>query len=238
MMLTWDRPDLRSWRSGVSHGVVYPKNSPGVAWNGLISVNEAPKDSDVSVGYFDGLAYHQERSAEGFSGTIEALTYPDGFIEDISFGFSYRTIKDGSYELHLVYNTLLYSRSVDYGSLDASSEPDSLSWSFVTTPIQIPGLKATSHLVVDLNKAYSWVVSDLEDLIYGTDTVDPRLPTPGEVLDLFETGAIFRIVDNGDGSWTAIGPDSWITMLDSTTFEITSPSAIFIDADTYEISSW
>jgi hypothetical protein len=77
----------------------------------------------------------------------------------------------------------------------------------------------------------------LEDVLYGTDDESPRLPSPEEVFEIFEENAILRIIDNGDGTWTAIGPDSAIEMLDSETFEITWPSAVYIDADTYTISS-
>lgn len=42
----------------------------------------------------------------------------------------------------------------------------------------------------------------------------------------------------GNGVWTANDNNGeYITMTDATTFSITSPSAIFLDADTYEISS-
>jgi hypothetical protein len=59
----------------------------------------------------------------------------------------------------------------------------------------------------------------------------------GKVLEMFESGAILRIVDHGDGTWTATGPDEAIKMLSSTMFEITWPSAIYIDTETYKISS-
>lgn len=65
----------------------------------------------------------------------------------------------------------------------------------------------------------------------------PRFPTLEELLDIFESGVILRITDHGDGTWTADGPDSAIQMLTESMFRITWPSAVYISADTYQISS-
>jgi len=91
--------------------------------------------------------------------------------------------------------------------------------------------------VVSADTAYSSAVSDLEDVLYGTATSDPHLPTPDEVLAIFEANSILQIIDNGDGTWTAIGPDDAITMLDANTFQIDWPSAVYIDANFYTIHS-
>jgi hypothetical protein len=46
------------------------------------------------------------------------------------------------------------------------------------------------------------------------------------------------IIDHGDGTWTAESPrEEDIIMLDETTFQITSETAIYLDEFTYEISS-
>jgi hypothetical protein len=92
-------------------------------------------------------------------------------------------------------------------------------------------------LTIVVDDVQPGALADLEALIYGDDDNDPVLPSPTEVLEIFESHTTLRITDNGDGSWTATGPDSAIVMLDATTFQITWPSAIFIDATSYKISS-
>jgi hypothetical protein len=55
---------------------------------------------------------------------------------------------------------------------------------------------------------------------------------------MFWTNALFRVVDNGDGTATITGPTGWVDALDATTYRITSPSAIPIDSETYRISNF
>jgi hypothetical protein len=46
------------------------------------------------------------------------------------------------------------------------------------------------------------------------------------------------IIDHGDGTWSAIDEsDTYITMLDGTTFEIVGADATYLDPDTYNIST-
>jgi hypothetical protein len=47
----------------------------------------------------------------------------------------------------------------------------------------------------------------------------------------------FEVTDNGDGTWTAVGDASYISMISADTFQITSSTAVPIDADTYTLSS-
>lgn len=232
--LVWDKPKDRYVKYGVEKGVIYPKNSPGVVWNGLIDISESDAESDVAVGYFDGQAYYRERSSEGFSAKITAYTFPDTLYSDSTFGMTYVTDE----ELHLVYNAMISSTDRPMHSERNDPDPTIFSWELVTTPVQIPGLKACSHLIVDISAVPAETLESLQHLLYGTDSTDPRLPPIPELFDIFEVGAIFKVIDNGDGTWTAIGPDSWFAFPTPDTFEITSPSAIFIDDSTYKISSW
>lgn len=237
--LVWDiKP--HEYEYGVDRGVFYPKNAPGEVWNGLIAINEDSDDIDEMSVYVDGVRNNRRRSTGHFSGTIEAITYPEALQNDIfgfhlrrSFGMSYRTMTSTGYQIHLVYNVLL--RPSQYAH--QQNEPDTFSWGFTTIPVAVPDAKSTSHLIIDSSIAYSWTMSDLEDALYGTDEEDPTLPLPQDIFTVFEENAILRIIDNGDGTWTAIGPDEAIVMLDPDTFQITWPSAVYLDADTYTIHS-
>lgn len=64
-----------------------------------------------------------------------------------------------------------------------------------------------------------------------------KLPPLADLVELLNTWVMIDIVDNGDGTWTATGPDDFVRMLDSTTFQISGAAAKLVDADTYEIST-
>ena len=236
--MTWDRS--REYEIGLDRGVLYPQDGPAESWNGLISVVETPSDDSLQSRHIDGVKTSSRRRTGGFSGTIEAFTYPPSLDDHIfsrdrlkSFGLSYRVPTQTRYKIHLVYNV----RFSPEGILRKQSETASFSWNFTTKPVSVPEAKASAHLIVDTDKAYSWTVSSLEDLLYGNESGAPRLPSPAEVFEVFEENSILRVIDNGDGTFTVDGPDSAIQMLDLTTFQIDWPSAIYIDASTYKISS-
>jgi len=243
MRLTWD-DTAREYTSGLSQGVLYPEAGAGVAWNGLISVTESGGQSP-EIRYLDGRRYMNKVAPRLFSGSISAFTYPDEFEPCIgisgvlteqdrqSFGFSYRT----NSELHIVYNAMVAPSKRDYQTTGIKIGLVTLDWNFVTLPVKIPGGKSSSHLVIILGDSSPAAITDLEALIYGNDTDDAVLPDPADVISIFESYTTLRIDDNGDGTWTATGPSSAITMLDASTFQIAWPSAIFIDATSYTISS-
>jgi hypothetical protein len=137
------------------------------------------------------------------------------------------------YKIHLVYNAVVKPSSVVYSN-DAAA---TFKWDFTSIPVLIPDVALSAHFVIESSTAYSSTVAEIEDLLYGTESTDARLPSPSEIFEVFEKHSILRIIDNGDGSWTAIGPASAIVMLDSTTFQITWPSAVYIDAESYTIRS-
>lgn len=149
------------------------------------------------------------------------------------FDLTYRTVKSDRFQIHLVYN-LTFSPG---GIFRQTNRMEPFQWNFSSLPVSVPGARNSAHLVVDTSLAYSWTVDALCDTLYGTDAANARMPSPQDVLEIFEENSILRIIDHGDGTWTAIGPDTAIQMLDPTTFEITWPTAIYINEDTYQISS-
>lgn len=239
--VAWNTFGSRGYEVGVDRGVLYPERGHGVAWNGLVSVRENPGTPIHTVRYFDGEKYHNAEVADSFAGTITAITYPPDLDGDI-FGLCYRTLSptdenpDG-YKLHLVYNVTVEPRERAYISLGGDIEVEPFSWSFITEPLQFLGLRPTAHIIVDATKAYSWVVEAFENIVYGDAFDEPRLPTPDEVLELFESGSILRVTDHGDGTWTATGPDEAIQMVNDHVFQITWPSAVIIDHVSWTISS-
>lgn len=239
--LVWDPIDNRGYESGLDRGVFYPHNGPAQVWNGLVSVDESPSEADEKVRYFDGIRTHSKRKPGYFSGTIEAVTYPQAMDELLgtqrsrSFNLSYRIHTENSYRIHLAYNVLLEPTSSNY--TQELTRPNVLSWAFSTRPISLSGLYPTAHLIVEAGTAYPSAIADLEAILYGDETQAARIPSPQEVHDIFEEHAVLRIFDNGDGTWTAIGPDEAITNNPDGSFVIDWPSAVWIDSETYSLRS-
>lgn len=254
--LIWGAPGNRSYTTGVDRGVLYPKNSPAAAWSGLVSVVEAPSDVVIDTIYNDGMK-DQNSKGESFTARVNAMTYPANLLEYevISFqegretrrsevGLSYRTLigtdtegLDHGYKIHLVYNALLSPTEKAYSTIDQDAAAEIFGWDLQTRPIPIEGFRPSAHVVLNTALSYPWAVSALEDVLYGTATTSPRLPTPAEVIEIFQDAAIVKITDHGDGTWTADGPDYAVYMTDDTSFEISWPSAVFIDSQSYTVST-
>ena len=238
--LVWDGTGSRHYEAGVDRGVYYPQGRSGLPWNGLTSVDESPSETDIQPRYIDGLKIRNIQRKGSFSGTIESFSCPETFFDNLysrrpsPFGFSYRVSTKDSYKIHLVYNVFVLPEEATYNQ----DEAEPFSWSFVTRPVAVPEAVATSHLVVDASMVYPNALSDLENALYGSDLIRSRLPSPSEVFDIFEVNAALRVIDNEDGTFTVEGPDDAIQMLDSTTFQISWPNAVFVDSESYTIRSW
>lgn len=253
--LVWGEPDKRLYEIGIDRGVFYPLEGIGVPWNGLVAVSEAPSDGDLSEVYTDGSRIVQNRKRESFAADLSAFMYPvefeeyDGTVGNNtnqarkSFDLTYRTLTGnaldpkGGYKIHLVYNALATPSTKEFNTLGSDVSVQTFSWNLTTIPELIPGGGYSAHLVIDTSLAHPWVIEELEDLIYGSSVNDPEMPSISKVLDMFENGSILKITDNGDGTWSADGPDEAISMLSETLFEITWPSAVYIDTASYNISS-
>jgi hypothetical protein len=105
------------------------------------------------------------------------------------FGLSYRTLvgndteqTDYGYLLHLVYNATAGVSSKSRESINENLDATEFSWNFDTTPVDIPGMKPTAHLIISSREADKVRLAKLEAILYGTDTKEPRLPEPPEVI--------------------------------------------------------
>lgn len=258
--LQWNAPGTRFYETGVDRGVLYVDGQAGVVWNGLTSVNESSSGGEAKPYYIDGVKYANVPSSEEFEATLSAFTYPDLFAlcegnvqprsglfltrqRRKSFGLSYRTMigndleEEQGYKIHIIYNVLASSSERTSNSLGESVDPTDFTWSITARPPVMSGYKRTAHVVIDSRHTDPIVLSIIEDILYGTDEETARLPSFIEVIEAFDTISTLTIVDNGDGTWTATAPFDVIRMLDEETFEITAPTAVFIDEDTYTISS-
>ena len=220
-VLVFDDTGNKKYETGVDHGVLYPLNpstalyDTGFAWNGLTQIKEQPGGAAANPQYADNIKYLNLLSAETFSGTIEAFTYPDEFgacdgtsapFDGVSvgqqaratFGLSYRTkvgndvSADLGYKLHLVYGALASPSERDYATINSSPASVQFSWAFDCTPVNVSGLAPTCLIVIDSTKVDGTALSNLEDFLYGTGGTDPSLPNPDDVIALF-SGSVTAI---------------------------------------------
>lgn len=214
--LVWDNTGDRLYETGTKNGVLYVQDAngtypTGVAWNGLTGVTESPSGAEANDLYADDIKYVSLRSAETFGATIEAYTYPDEFAEcdgsyemadgvfigqqsRKTFGFSYRTVLgndvngDGhGYKLHLIYGATASPSEKAYATVNDSPDAITFSWEISTTPVNVPDHKPTACITIDSTKANATKLKALEDILYGDENAEPRLPLPSEVFTLMKT---------------------------------------------------
>ena len=210
--LVWDETGKRYYETGVKNGVLYiPTDgnySKGVAWNGLTAVTESPSGAEPTALYADDIKYLNLISAEEFGATIEAYTYPDEFAacdgsaelatgvtigqqNRKTFGLCYKTTigndvdgNDHGYKLHIIYGCVATPSEKAYASINDSPEAITFSWEVTTTPVSVNGFKPTASLVIDSTKAEAAKLTALEDILYGAEATEPRLPLPDEIATL------------------------------------------------------
>lgn len=206
--LEWNRVGDRFFETGVDRGVLYPRVGPGVAWNGLISVDETTSGGDVESLYFDGVKYLDIVAGEDFEATITAFSAPREFAacdgtKQLSpglfatqqprkpFGFSYRTLigndlegTDFGYKLHIVYNCMASPATRSSQTLAEVPNLGTRSWNVHTVPPEASTFKPTAHFVIDSTLVDPYMLENLESYLYGRDGLEPTLLTQDEVLTI------------------------------------------------------
>lgn len=260
--LVWDEIGERTYQAGVDRGVLYLHDGTAVPWNGLTNIEES-SNPELKSFYLDGVKYLENLLPGDFVGKLKAITYPDEFdsvngIVDVasglsyydqpssSFNLSYRTKigndvadLDYGYKIHILYNVIANPEAHSFETLgDSGTKPVEFSWSLTGTPVKILRFRPTVHISIDSRKTPAYILEILEGKLYGTDVNNPSLPSIKEVAELLGYIGELIIVDYGDGTWVAIDEsDTYITMINNTTFQIDEANATYLDADTYTISS-
>lgn len=212
--LTWDALGERKYEIGVGHGVFYRYEggiyTGGIAWNGLTGVDDDPGGRDASPLYSGGVKVGSEYTSEEYSGIIKCYTFPDEFEEYLGereigagiyarqqdrdlFGFCYKSRKgndtegvDHGYKLHIIYNMRVTDFSRSYSTVNESMEIQETEISFETFPQAVDDdeFDPISELVLDSTLLDPDVLKTLEEIIYGTEDEEPRLPFPDEIIEL------------------------------------------------------
>lgn len=260
MKIKWDEVAKKYYETGVSKGVYYEYTSEGSysngeAWNGLTAVTESPSGAESNPIYADNVKYLDLRSAEDFGGTIEAYTYPDGFMASdgkaeivtgahISqqnrkpFGFSYQTIKgndtkynDYGYTIHLVYGATASPSEKSRSTVNDSPEATAMSWEFTTVPVAVTDFKPTAHLEIDSSKFITETqkanLAALEEILYGKDAVTAAAAVYTATQDATkQSGKTYYTL--ADTVYTEFTGESFADQ--TTYYELTSPAVEAADA--------
>jgi hypothetical protein len=209
--ISWSQLGERYFEAGIDHGVLYVEDNPGVPWVGLVNFNQQQSGGESSPRYLDGVKISNRTSPEEFEGVLEAYTYPVEFERcdgthryenglritqqrRHSFHMTYRS-KIGNdtagleraYKIHLLYNLKAEPSNRGYRTLVDQNEPLTFSWKITSRPEQISGLRPSAHYIVDSRDIPAELLTQLEDLLYGTEMTDPSIPSPGELLFMFDS---------------------------------------------------
>lgn len=151
---------------------------------------------------------------------------------------SFRTmVDDEHYQLHLIYNILLLPSDVDNESMGETDQPIVFAWDIVTKPSKVEGMSYASHFIIDSRYSAPRALLALENILYGDVDNNPRLVSIEELLELFDNLGTYLIIDHGDGTWTAEGPDEAFTIIGDY-FELEWPNVTYLSNTEYRIGTW
>ena len=214
MKLVWDQKEDSLYEFGVDRGVFYPSEGPGVVWNGLVKVDETKSGGESNSYHYDGVKYLDTIDPSNYVSTISAYWAPSqlkaalgeksilpGFILTRQprevFGLSYRTWvgpEDVGYKIHIVYNALASPTQQSETTMDKTGVAALLSWKIEAVPPIQPTYRPSAHYILDSMTMPEDVLAVLEDILYGSDMTQPRLPDPDELLNLSTLWAPYIIM--------------------------------------------
>lgn len=258
----WNEAGKKFFEFGVDRGVLYPTPSTGVPWNGLTSVEDGSDGGETTSLYLDGFKYLDLVSNKDYRGVINAYTFPDEFLafngtSEIvngvfatnqpivnTFSLSYRTSVGNDqndfshgYKLNLLYNLTATPEARTFETRSEELTPTDFSWTITGTSIPISGIKPTCHLIIDSRKIHPRLLADIETILYGDETTEPRMPLGDELVEFFTNWALHYVTDNGDGTWSAEGPDDLINVNSDGSFTINQIESVYLTPNTYTITT-
>lgn len=205
--ITWNGVGERLYHTGVDRGVLYTLDNPGVPWNGLVNVTAKSVYSDPQPFYLDGQKIQNIPGDENFGATVEAFAAPLEFAPCAgrlhmstglfagdqpkqTFGFAYRTLIGNdvegtsfAYQIHIVYGATAQVSNFTHATNDSSPSAATHSWTITTVPVDIAGYRSSAHFIFDSRYNDDVTMSIVENILYGTDSTDPRLLTADELLN-------------------------------------------------------
>jgi hypothetical protein len=258
--LTWDEVGSRTYESGLDRGVLYLPDGSAIPWNGLLEVEESSDNESSSV-YFDGQKISHLITLGGFPGSIKAITYPDEFLElegmgqitagmmvgqqqPQAFGLSYRTKVgndqdgDAGYKIHLLYNVFATPDDKSYSTITDDPDIATFGWSIEAIPEEVEGFKPTAYISLDSRLISAELMTDIEERLYGTAVLAPEQIPLIDFVNYLYFEYEWKIVDNGDGTWTAITPNEALIeydVVDPDKFTLLSTNETYLTTEVYQI---
>lgn len=259
--LSWDMPGAKVYETGVDRGVMYLQDGSAVPWNGLVEVTQ-DSDKEISSVYYDGVRINELVNLGGFLGKIKAITYPDELVElegmskvvaglylgeqkpDL-FHLCYRTRigndidENAGYKIHILYNVMAVPSDKTYSTITDDPNIATFEWDITAIPEEVSGYKPTAHIVIDSRHIDPDQLAEYEYILYGSSTTDAALIPLIDFVNSLYYGYKWKVIDNGDGTWTAINPtEDLITFdpVDPDMFTLDEIDADYLSTDIYQIS--
>jgi hypothetical protein len=225
----WNKIPDRTFQYGVDRGVLYVEGSPGVPWNGLLRVDEKTEGAQLRPVFMEGRLIDQVSYPGNFSGAISAITYPDEFelcdgyavsADGLmlshqprkKFSLTYRTkvanplTQELANRIHLIFGARIAPTDRSNASVGTNVNPLAFSWPVSAVPAIFTDRRPTAHVIVDSRLVDPSAFSMLEDILYGTDTTNPRFPTPAEITSLMKLrGLVFALGSSGTSAIIKLG---------------------------------
>lgn len=221
--ITWDERGERLYETGIDRVVIYRSNN-AEGWNGVTAVNEGPSGGEASKLYADNGVYLTRVSAEELGLTIEAFDYPESFESALGriqpkpgvfigqqerkhFGICYRTLIGNDdkgnkfgYIINIAWDCIASPSEQNHETVNDSADIDPNSWEVSVSPVKYGEYEPTSILRISSKKMSDAgirnILSDIERILYGTDSTNPRLPTMSELVEITE---LFRNLMDSTG---------------------------------------
>ena len=182
----------------------------GVAWNGLSSVKQQNDGAEPTDIFANDKKYLSLYSQENARGSIDAYTYPEEFEvcdgsatispgvhvgqqQRRAFGLAYSTTvgndtQGNAYgeKIHIYYNMRVSPAGRDYETINETPAALTLTWEFQTTPVDLEdlGLQPAAAITIDSTEVEPADFKALQDVLYGTEEVEARLPELSEVINM------------------------------------------------------
>lgn len=208
--LEWDKTVERLYETGIDRGVLYVPNDQGIydngfAWNGLTAIKENFAADNTKPHYFDGIKYLDSYYTGDFSATLSAFTYPDEFLdfEGVGslgnglyaddqntkvFSLAYRTLVGNEvegtslgYQIHVLYNLTTVDPQATFQN-GSELQPITFDWQIAGVPEKLRYYRPTSHIIIDSRYFPEDLLQTFEDIIYGSDDENPRLPPLSSIV--------------------------------------------------------
>lgn len=207
--IAWDL--IREYEVGCNKVVLFQNDggeyTNGVAWNGVTSISTKIEGGEVTPLYSGNRRVRNTMAPVEYGVSLKCYCYPEEFEgcigeEEVTqgmvvdqqereiFGLSYQTKNgtnydpDAGYTIHLLYGCTVSSYDYEHSTINSNLDAVEFSFEIDTIPENYEGLNALAHIKVKSLSADPDKLAELENILYGTDEEEPRMPRPEEVYEI------------------------------------------------------